>query len=228
MKQGSNMTVSHTGMRKGISLMELLVAIILLGILSSVGFTYYKNYYSTALAAKQIKVAILLDQAAQLKNGLELYSIKTGLDANSSVADPADTNNGLGLLVAQRLITTIPATIPDVSDEGWFVSTDVTDVYSTFIGTQGGTAANNEQFLTYDLNGTATGSDRQDYCNALNNIASDGTWTYDTVEGDMDSVGIIDMNTTAETVGNTFFCWDSDADNANGGGQQLVFLTKIQ
>ncbi|MCW9067662.1 MAG: prepilin-type N-terminal cleavage/methylation domain-containing protein, partial [Sulfurimonas sp.] len=35
-------------MRKGISLMEMLVAIILLGILSSVGFTYYKNYYSTA------------------------------------------------------------------------------------------------------------------------------------------------------------------------------------
>ncbi|MCW8894800.1 prepilin-type N-terminal cleavage/methylation domain-containing protein [Sulfurimonas sp.] len=222
MKQGSNMTVSHKGMRKGISLMEMLVAIILLGILSSVGFTYYKNYYSTALAAKQIKVAILLDQAAQLKNGLELYAVKTGVDANSSVADPADANNGLGLLVAQRIITSIPATIPDMSDQGWFVSTNTVDIDSTFIQTQGGTTLN-EQFLTYDLNGTAVGSDRQDYCNALNNIASNGALSYDVVEAGLGA----DINASAELANNTFFCWDSDTGTADSG-QQLVFLTKIQ
>ncbi|QOY55846.1 type II secretion system protein [Candidatus Sulfurimonas marisnigri] len=210
------------GMRKGISLMEMLVAIILLGILSSVGFTYYKNYYSTALAAKQIKVAILLDQAAQLKNGLELYAVKTGIDANSSVADPADADNGLGLLVAQRIITSIPAVIPDVSDQGWFVSTNTVDIDSTFIQTQGGTTLN-EQFLTYDLNGTAVGADRQDYCNALNNIASNGVLSYDVVEAGLGA----DINASAELGNNTFFCWDSDTGTADSG-QQLVFLTKIQ
>jgi prepilin-type N-terminal cleavage/methylation domain-containing protein len=222
MKQGSHMTVSHRGMRKGISLMEMLVAIILLGILSSVGFTYYKNYYSTALAAKQIKVAVLLDQASQLKNGLELYNIKTGSDANNSVADPADADNGLGLLVAQRLITSIPATIPDMSDKGWFVETNTTDISSTFLLTQGGTTLV-DQFLTYDLNGTSTGSDRQDYCNALNNIASNGVLSFDVVEAGLGA----DINASAELGNNTYFCWDSDTGTADAG-QQLVFLSKVQ
>ena len=225
MKQGSNMTVSHRGMRKGISLMEMLVAIILLGILSSVGFTYYKNYYSTALAAKQIKVAILLDQASQLKNGLELYRIKTGLDANTTqLADPTDS--GLGLLVAQRIITAIPAPIPDMSDKGWMVETDVQSIASTFITTQGGTAGGNEQILTVDLNGTATGQqDRLDYCNSLNNIASDGVTSYDITDVGTD-IGA-DINASAETIGNTFFCWDTD-NTVNADGLQFVFISRIQ
>ncbi|MCW9067923.1 MAG: hypothetical protein OQJ82_05745, partial [Sulfurimonas sp.] len=156
------------------------------------------------------------------KNGLELYAVKTGVDANSSVADPADANNGLGLLVAQRIITSIPATIPDMSDQGWFVSTNTVDIDSTFIQTQGGTTLN-EQFLTYDLNGTAVGSDRQDYCNALNNIASNGALSYDVVEAGLGA----DINASAELANNTFFCWDSDTGTADSG-QQLVFLTKIQ
>lgn len=226
MKQGSNMTVSHTGMRKGISLMEMLVAIILLGILSSIGFTYYKNYYSTALAAKQIKVAVLLDQASQLKNGLELYRIKTGLDANTSQITDA-TDSGLGLLVAQRIITNVPATIPDMSDEGWYVETDEHTIDSTFISTQGGTTIA-DQYLTYDLNGTATAvADRMAYCNTLNNIASDGVTSYDITQITLLTDIGTDLNTSAETIGNTFFCYDSD-NTADADGLQFVFLTRIQ
>lgn len=221
MTQGSNMTRSHNkmGMRKGISLMEMLVAIILLGILSSVGFTYYKNYYDTSLAAKQIKVAIVLDQAAQLKNSLELYNVKTGIDAITTV--DGNTSTGLDLLVAQSIITSVPAVIPDMSTDGWRVSTSVSDINSTFLTTQGDTDLT-DQFLTYNLDGSATGSDRQDYCNALNNIASNGVILYTAVEADLGTT----LSAGAEQGNNTFFCWDNNV--TADAGQQLVFLTKIQ
>lgn len=225
MIQGSNMKISHNGMRKGISLMEMLVAIILLGILSSVGFTYYKNYYSTALAAKQIKVAVLLDQASQLKNGLELYRVKVGVDANTT--DLADlANSGLGLLVSQRILTSAPAKIPDLSDLGWIVETGVQSIGSTFITTQGGTIGGLEQILTYDVNGTATGQqDRLDYCNSLNNIASNGATSYDITDIGA-NIGV-DLNASAQTIGNTFLCWDKD-NTVNATGLQFVFITRIQ
>ncbi|QOY51291.1 type II secretion system protein [Candidatus Sulfurimonas baltica] len=215
------MTRSHNkiGMRKGISLMEMLVAIILLGILSSVGFTYYKNYYDTSLAAKQIKVAIILDQAAQLKNGLELYNVKTGIDAITSV--DANASTGLELLVAQSIITSVPARVPDMSAYGWRVSTSVSDINSTFLTTQGDTDTE-DQFLTYNLDGDATGSDRQDFCNALNNIASNGVILYTAVEASLGTT----LSLGAAQGNNTFFCWDSNV--TTGAGQQLVFLTKIQ
>ena len=220
MKQGSNMTGNRQGMRKGISLMEMLVAIILLGILSSVGFTYYKNYYDTSLAAKQIKVAIVLDQAAQLKNALELYNVKTGIDAVTTI--DGNTSTGIDLLVAQSIITSNPAPVPDMTTDGWRVSTDVSDLNSTFLTTQNDTDLN-DQFLTYDLDGTATGSDRQDFCNALNNIASNGVVLYTAVEADLGAT----LSLGAEQGNNTFFCWDSNT-TGTGSGQQMVFLTKIQ
>jgi len=215
MKQGSNMTRSHKGMRKGISLMEMMVAVILLGILSSVGYNYYKNYFDTSLAAKQIKVAVLIEQASQLKNALELYRIKFGVDVN--------TTQTLQVLADQRIITEVPANIPEVSSTGWVLETDVQDINSTLIAAQGGTTAN-EQLITYDLDqGTVT--DKMQYCNALNNIASSGVTDFTVTE----QGGTTDLNTTtsaaATNVTNTFFCWDSNA-TANLG-IQMLFITKI-
>ena len=111
MLQGRHMTRSQGRMRKGISLMEMLIAIILLGVISSIGYAYYKNYYNTALAAKQTKVAILVDQANQMKNMLELYKIKFGTDVTEA--------EGLAQLVTQGFMTEIPASILDISAAGF-------------------------------------------------------------------------------------------------------------
>lgn len=218
MKQGSNMTVSHRGMRRGISLMEMMVAVIMLGILSSVGYNYYKNYFDTSLAAKQIKVAVLIEQASQLKNALELYRTKFGIDAN--------TTQGLQVLADQRIITEVPTTIPDISSTGWVLETDVQDINSTLISAQGGTTSN-EQLITYDVD-QGTVVDKMQYCNALNNIASNGVTDFTVLEAGLDvdlTDSIITSDTGALEIENTFFCWDSNA-TANTG-IQFVFITKI-
>ena len=211
MRQGSNMTRSHKGMRRGLSLMEMLVAVIMLGILSSVGYNFYKNYFDTSLAAKQIKVAVLIDQASQLKNALELYRIKFGVDVN--------TTQTLSVLADQRIITEVPSEMPEVSSTGWILETDLQDINSTLIASQGGTT-NNEQLITYDLD-QGTVVDKMQYCNALNNIASSGVTDFTVVESDLNTT----TSAAAETNTNTFFCWDSNV-TANTG-IQLLFITKI-
>lgn len=219
MTQGSNMTGNRQGMRKGISLMELMVAVILLGILSSVGYNYYKNYFDTSLAAKQIKVAILIEQASQLKNALELYRTKFGIDVN--------TTQTLQELADQRIITEVPANIPDISSTGWVLETDVQDINSTLITAQGGTTAN-EQIITYDVD-QGTVVDKLQYCNALNNVASSGASDFTVLEAGLDT-DLSDSNITTDTaaieIENTFFCWDSNNTTANAG-IQFVFITKI-
>jgi len=212
MKQGSNMTRSHKGMRKGLSLMEMLVAVIMLGILSSVGYNFYKNYFDTSLAAKQIKVAVLIDQASQLKNALELYRIKFGVDVN--------TTQTLSVLSDQRIITEVPSNMPEVSSTGWILETDVQDINSTLIASQGGTT-NNEQLITYDLD-QGTVVDKMQYCNALNNIASSGVTDFTVVESDLNTT----TSAGAANAANTFFCWDSNSTTADTG-IQLLFITKI-
>jgi prepilin-type N-terminal cleavage/methylation domain-containing protein len=53
MIQGSNMTRGRKGMRKGISLVEMLIAIILFGTISMISFKYAANFYDTKLASKK-------------------------------------------------------------------------------------------------------------------------------------------------------------------------------
>ena len=226
MIQGSNMTRRHNGMgRKGLSLMEMLVAIILLGIISSIGYNYYKNYYDTSLAAKQVKVSVLIDQAAQLKNAMELYKVKFGQDVNITTTVD-DLGNGIGLLLTQRIITEIPAPIPDITTDGFFVANGLGDINSTLIQQLNGTGAN-ELVLTYELNGTTSAKvDRIAYCNAVNNIASNGVITYTNTAATYATAAWDDLNKSAELANNTFFCWDSD-NTDDAAGLQLVFISKI-
>ncbi len=205
---GSRVTRGH-GMRKGISLMEMLIAIILLGVISSIGYSYYKNYYDTSMAAKQTKIGVLIDQANQLKNALELYRIKFGLDVTTAQA--------LAELVNHRIITEVPATMPDVSAAGWVLETDVQTVSG------GGTGAN-DQLVTYALNGTAASiPERLDYCNAINNIASGGILDFTVTNAAISAYA--DINAAQAAAGNSYFCWDSDG-TEDAAGMEFVFITK--
>ena len=180
--------------------MELLIAIILLGVLSSIGFQYYRNYYDTTLAAKQTKVAVLVEQATQLKNMLELYKIKYAVDVTKTQTFTE--------LVNQGFLTEIPAVIPDMSTTGWVLDSNESGDVTAALGS--GTAAEPDIVFHYALDGSAAQIDKLDYCNAINNLASNGSTDFTVL-----ATAIADDNTTGYTdVGNVdFFCIDNAADD---------------
>ncbi len=198
---GSRVTRGH-GMRRGISLMEMLIAIILLGVISSVGYNYYKNYYDTALASKQTKTAIIIDQANQLKNMLELHKIKFGVDVTET--------QKLDRLITQGFLTEIPEFIPDMAEaqaNGW-VLLDTVNVGSASTPAVGTTAT--DLILTYTLNSTSsTALDKLAYCQTLNNIATNGVEVYSSDVTDLDD----DAAAAHAITGSSFFCYDSSANN---------------
>lgn len=151
MIQGSNMTRGHKGMRKGISLVEMLVAIVLFGIIGTISYTYYKNYYDTSFAAKQLRVYTIVDQAAQISNGFDLYNTKNGTDLTV-----------LQDLVTDKILTQVPIAQPYVTNTGWTVE------HNQSIDGTNDTAI----VFQYKIDGlTSSGQDKLDYCNILNNTA---------------------------------------------------------
>ena len=151
----SKMTRSHTGttgMRKGLSLVEMLISIILFGLIATIGFTYYKNYYDTSFAAKQLRIYTIIDQAAQLSNGYDLYTAKYG--AQPTTIQP---------MVDAKILTAIPQSQAFVTDTGWVI-----DSNKSITTASGG----NGVAFVYRLDSlVATSDDRVDYCNILNNAA---------------------------------------------------------
>ena len=192
--------------------MEMLIAIILLGVISSIGYNYYKNYYDTSLAAKQTKVAILIDQANQLKNMLELYKVKYGTDVTNT--------QGLVELVNQGFLSEIPAFIPSMAADqasGWILE-DADDLGGTETPAVGTTA--NDLYLTYTINASISDLDTLAYCQALNNIATNGVQNF---AGDVTSLED-DIDAGHLTMGNSFFCYDSGTNDS--ATATFVFVAK--
>ena len=168
MSQGKNMKQSYTGMRKGLSLMEMLISIVLFGLISTIGYIYYKNYYNTSYAAKQARVYVIVDQATQLSNAFDLYQIKYGEDANNTEE-----------LLNSMILSSLPIVPESVTNLPWELNT-------TIVMTPGTTA--NDMAFTLEVNASTT-ADALDYCNILNNLAykdwnTSSAWT--------------DMNTSQE------------------------------
>ena len=184
MIQGSNMP-DNKGMRKGISLVEMLVAIVLFGVIASIGYKYYKNFYDTSLAAKKARVSALVDQATQLSNAYDIYVMQTG-SAPTVIANlSADT---------VKILTQTPPLMSEVTTVGW--SIDTTTVFN------GVTA---DVSFSYPID-VGSVSDRRDYCNILNNIA-DTTWSLESLDAAILSAA--DMFTAGFT---TFQCSKTAAD----------------
>ena len=165
MEQGRNMK-AYTGMRKGISLVEILIAIVLFGVVTTISFTYYKTYYDTAFAAKQTRVYTIMDQASQLNNAFQLYNTKNG-------QDPADVD----AMVTDRQLTAVPVKQPFVSDTGWELDTNLS-LEDNATGTGVG--------FVYKIDGlTASNQDKLDYCNILNNTGSPAGWGLNLTDGNI-------------------------------------------
>ena len=172
-------------MRKGISLVEMLTAIILFGLISVISYNYYKNYYDTTFAGKQTRVYAIIDQATQISNAYDLYSSKMG-SVPTTIQD----------IVNQRILTKIPDSQIEITNNGW-------DLNAT-LDTNGTGGSDNGIGFTYILdNVNLTAQDQVSYCEILNNAAKN---TYD-----LNKTATTDFNATVfdayADVNNTMFCF---------------------
>ena len=156
MRQESIMK-EQKGMRKGISLVEMLIAIVLFGVITTTSFVYYKNYYDTAFAAKKLAISVVVDQATQLSNAYDMYTIETGV-VPTTITE----------IVAARLLTETPVKQPAISASGWSIA--LVDI--------NGTLGADDTVFSMSIDGTANAADRLDYCNILNNKA-DASWSVE-------------------------------------------------
>jgi len=208
---GSRVTRGH-GMRKGISLIEMLMAIVLMGVLSTIGFKYYKIYYDTTFAAKQAKVYILIDQAQQLSGAHDLYETKNGNIPVSIAAMEAD----------KQLISP-PKVMPEISASGWELRSPLATNQVDLDGALGGTADNDIAFIVdVDTVGTLV-QDKLDFCNIVSN-AGLNTWSLSTVDADVKGTTDDDV-VAAILVGGGDAAYDDDmfCVKSNVNAYHLVF-----
>ena len=145
------MTHGTSGMRKGISLVEMMIAIILLGVLGIVGIKYMKNKLDVNTISKKARVAALVDQGSQLSNAYDLYQAEAGV-APTTIAGMVDAAI---LKVAPTPITEI------VGANLWTLDTNNTTSHYA-----GGTT-NPDAFTVLSVNITPTVDDTR-FCNIFN------------------------------------------------------------
>ncbi len=180
-------TRSHNKMRSGISLVEMMIAVILFGVISIVGFKYSKNYYDTDLTAKKARVAALIEQATQLSGAYDIYVAQMGT-APTAINDLNASN--------VKILTSIPSTITEIGTTGWTL-----DIATDYTG-----SGSNDIAFTFAITdpGGADISD-EEYCAVFNNTI-DNSLSLEVNDGD-------DFDTTANqytALGNAF-CYGSDA-----------------
>ena len=192
--------VKYTGMRNGISLVEMMIAIILFGVVSIIGYKYYTNFMNTSLSGQKARVAAVIDQARQLSNAYDVYKAQFG-DSPTTINDLNASN--------AMILTEIPPGIEGIAGTTnvvWELATNL-----NIDGTVGDIA------FTYPINTSTTADDLQ-YCNIFNNLA-DSDW-------ELNAAAVPDALATAYSGGfTTFFCWDNIGDGS--GTTQVVFIKEL-
>jgi Tfp pilus assembly protein PilE len=147
------MSHPYNGKRKGISLVEMTIAVILFAVLSTIALLYYKSLFNIDLTAKKARVAALMDQGYQLSGAYDVYTAQFGVVPTlQNLYDFNATN--------VAIFTELPRVITELSTIGWELNT-------SFTGVTGSPAA--FQFA-FDLNGSdwnATADDEK-YCAIYN------------------------------------------------------------
>ena len=140
----------YNGMRKGISLVEMTIAVILFGLLSTIAMMYYKSLFNTDLTSKKARIAALMDQGRQLSGAYDVYVAQMG-------TAPTDANlsdfNATNVMILKRL----PRDIREMSTTGWELNTSIVNDRAGFL-------------FPIDLNGTSysTLTDDELYCAIFN------------------------------------------------------------
>lgn len=140
----------YKGMRKGISLVEMTIAVILFGLLSTIAMLYYKSLFNIDLTAKKARVAALMDQAYQLSGAYDVFVAQQGV--SPSVADLSEFN-----ATNIMILRTLPRDITEMTTVGWELNTSAVNGHPAF------------QF-PIDLNGTSYQTLKDDdlYCAIFN------------------------------------------------------------
>lgn len=145
------MSYPYNGKRKGISLVEMTIAVILFGVLSTIAMLYYKSLFNIDLTAKKARVAALMDQAYQLSGAYDVFVAQQGVAP--SVADLSEFN-----ATNVMILRTLPRDIKEMTTVGWELNTSSVNGHPAF------------QF-PIDLNGTGGWdvlSDDDFYCAIFN------------------------------------------------------------
>ena len=178
-------------MRKGISLVEMIIAIILFAALATIGLKYTKNFINTDLQAMKARVAAATDQATQLTQAYTIYKTETGLEPTSM----NDFNSTIN-----KIMTNIPGIITEMSLGGWELNTSTA------------TGGSNMSFqMQLDLNGTTTGTSDEQYCALWNREFNTSTELNVTAGQVFGTTG--DVNTSRTTLVGTAqsFCYSRAA-----------------
>jgi len=96
-------------MRKGISLVEMMIAVILFAALATIGLKYTKLFINTDLQAFKARVAAAMEQGAQLTGAYKLYTSQYGV-----LPSYGDLN-----ATATPVLTATPNIITEMSLLGW-------------------------------------------------------------------------------------------------------------
>ena len=113
----------YTGMRKGISLVEMIIAIILFAALATIGLKYSKNYINTDLQAMKARVAAAMEQAKQLSDAYKIYTVEYG-DLNQT----SDLNS-----TASMVMTNLPIAIDEITNTtpiAWEYNSSISATYT--------------------------------------------------------------------------------------------------
>lgn len=139
------MTHTYTGMRKGISLVEMMITIILFAALATISLKYTKNFFDTGLAAQKARIAAVMEQGIQLDGAYDVFIAQEGY-APTLLTDLNDTN--------VSILTKLPPIVTELSTKYWELNT------TTGFGTG--------KALQFTLDGNKSANDDNVYCAIFN------------------------------------------------------------
>ena len=102
----------YNGSRKGISLVEMTIAVILFGLLSAIALFYYRSLFNIDLTAKKARVAALMDQAYQLSGAYDIFVAQQGVAPSTPDMSEFNASNIL-------ILRNLPKDITEMTTQGW-------------------------------------------------------------------------------------------------------------
>lgn len=110
------MSQHYTGKRKGISLVEMTIAVILFALLSTIAMLYYKSLFNIDLTAKKARVAALMDQGQQLSGAYDIFIAQQGVAPQITDLSEFNATNVL-------ILRSLPKDITEMTTRGWELNT---------------------------------------------------------------------------------------------------------
>jgi prepilin-type N-terminal cleavage/methylation domain-containing protein len=196
----------YRGKRRGLSLVEMLIAVILFGVMSMIGYKYYKNFFSTGDIVKKSQIGSLIDQASQLSNAYDIYQMQFGQVPESE----QNLTQGNVMILAK-----IPEGMPEITGDqnaskSWLLAGDENI---------NATAGDTDVAFYYPV---AKTSDGKRVCQVFNNIMDQSR--------DLNSTIPTDLRDGYSNVNKTAFCANVgtvDGSTIKANENYIVFVKTI-